>query len=32
VRLLTRGQDTLLALGVQALATAPTLTQDRTLP
>ncbi|GBF05934.1 peptidase S41 [Deinococcus aerius] len=31
-RLLTRGQDTLLNLGVQALATAPTITQDRRLP
>ncbi|MEF2280084.1 S41 family peptidase [Deinococcus sp. YIM 134068] len=34
VRLLTRGQDTLLNLGLHALATAPTLTQDqnRSLP
>ncbi|GAA5514613.1 hypothetical protein Dcar01_03369 [Deinococcus carri] len=32
LRLLTRGQDTLLALGVQALATAPTLTLDRSRP
>ncbi|MBB5235636.1 S41 family peptidase [Deinococcus budaensis] len=32
LRSLTRGQDTLLALGVQALVTAPTITQDRARP
>ncbi|GAA5533546.1 S41 family peptidase [Deinococcus aluminii] len=32
VRLLTHGQDTLLALGVQALATAPTIAQNLTQP
>ncbi|WP_034385713.1 S41 family peptidase [Deinococcus sp. YIM 77859] len=32
VRQLTRGHDTLLDLGVQALATAPTLAQDRPNP
>lgn len=32
LRSLTLGQDTLLALGVQALATAPTITQDRARP
>jgi len=32
IRQLTRGQDPLLAAGVQALETAPTLAQDRTRP
>lgn len=32
IRQLTRGQDVLLALGVQALITAPALTQDRPRP